>query len=322
MENICRRNVRIFSCCNNNYVPYLSTLINSINRNVTMEYDYEIIIAGFDISDRSIQKILSMDLQSNVNVIFRKIENEEMIINSSKWNFGRWSKELYITILAPYIFKEYDKIIYMDCDVINLFDLAYLYNKEIGDNLVAASRMLGRCCMENNGFGTRQVLDYEKDKKISQLGNYFNNGIMLLNLKALRKEYSLKKLLNIISENEFELLDQDCINYLCKDRVLYVEAGWNWYPYTQKEFENVIDLCPSKYKSYFWEGFKIQRNIHFTIPVKPWLEPMGIYSDCSSLFWDNAIETPFYKDIIKRMNMYQKEKILSQNMKIIVQMIF
>lgn len=298
----------IVSCCNNNYIPYLSVLIKSINKNVSDRYSYEIIIVEFEVSESNKMKVLSMHLNKNVKVKFLHVEDELINRKSRKWSFGRWSKELFITILAPYLLPEYEKAIYMDCDVINMADLCDLYSVDLGDNLVAASRVLGRCIMEDPSFLTEQVLAYQKDSMIDQLSGYFNNGIMLLNLKAFRDTYTLKELLGIVEKQKFPLLDQDCINFLCKGRVLYVDAGWNWYPYTKTEFDNVITLCPVEYKSYFQVGYFNTKNIHYTIPVKPWLEPLGYYFQASSLFWESAVDTPFYSQIVDKLVEYQRNK--------------
>lgn len=304
-----KEKIYIFTCCNDYYIPYLSVLINSICKNVSEKYDYEIIIAEYGIDINLKHEIYSMKTRENVRVHFKNVEqyfNKEI----DDWKIGRWCKEIYLTILAPYIFEDYDKIIYMDCDVINLCDLAELYAIDLGDKYVGASRLLGRCCMEENGFETKQVLRYQNDKKILQLSDYFNNGIMLLNLKKIREIYSLEFLIELICRNNFELLDQDCINYLCKNHVLYIDAGWNWYPYTDEEFSNVMSLCPDRYREYFWNGKIDQRNIHYTIPIKPWLEPFGTYHQAALLFWENAVGTPFYEQIVEQMYYYQDKKYI------------
>lgn len=301
-------NIVIVSYCNNNYVPYLSVLIQSIKANATQNHIYDIIIVEFHISEENKTKITDMCQCGNVKVRFLKINDDAIIQRSQKWEVRKWSKELYISILFPYILDEYDKVIYMDCDVINLCDLANLYGIDMGTNLVAASRLMARCCMETGDFLTEKVLKYEYDEFIVPFSDYFNNGIMLINLKSFRETYSLEYILSVIENQNFELLDQDCINFLCKGRVKYIEAGWNWYPYSDKEFKNTLKLCPHRYKTYFEDGFFYPKNIHYTIPVKPWLEPMGAYAESSSLFWKNALDTPFYDVITKRMLEYQIKK--------------
>lgn len=302
------RNIPIFSYCDDNYVPYLAVLVNSIKKNVSKDYIYEVIVAEFDISEENKLIVESMCKETNIKVRFLRIDNETIIEKSLDWKVGKWTRELYISLLAPYILSEYDKIIYMDCDVINLHDLADLYNIDIENNLVGAVRLMGRACMEGSGFLTENVMEFERDDMISQLSDYFNNGTMIVNLKEFRDTYDIDYIFSVIDKRKFALLDQDCFNFLCKGRVKYIQAGWNWYPYTDEEFKNTIKICPDKYKEYFKDGFLHPLNIHYTIPVKPWLEPFGVYGDASTLFWENASTTPFYETIVERMIRFQDWK--------------
>ena len=41
-------------------------------------------------------------------------------------------------LFIPSIFPEYDKVIYLDSDIVVNCDIAELYNKDMGDNIIGA----------------------------------------------------------------------------------------------------------------------------------------------------------------------------------------
>ena len=49
----------------------------------------------------------------------------------------------YYRLLIPELIPEYDKVIYADVDIIFRMDLSELYETEIGNNYIAATRELG-----------------------------------------------------------------------------------------------------------------------------------------------------------------------------------
>ena len=83
--------------------------------------------------------------------------------------------------------KNYDKIVYLDIDMIVLHDLADLYNTDIGRNWIAACFDYG--VMAKLKSGQYETREYFKDKiGICDVFNeYFQAGMLIFNLEALRK---------------------------------------------------------------------------------------------------------------------------------------
>lgn len=296
--------VTMVSGCNNKYVPYLSVLISSIISNISDKNDYEFLIFDFDIDEIN-KEILCNIAKGCNNFAIRIIKIDSHIIEQSKkWNIGRWSRELYILFLAPYLLQEYNKIIYLDCDVINLYDLSELFDVNIENYCIGAVRLLGRAVRRDNKFLSEIDMDMNESLEIDQFDGYFNNGIVLFNLKEFRSLYSLEWIFGFLSEQNYPLLDQDCINFLCKGKVKYIDSTWNVYPYTNSEMDNMMNMCPKEYIEYFKNCHKHPKNIHYTTPQKPWIEPLGMYSESAIIFWKYAAQSPFYEKLKKEMIQY------------------
>lgn len=303
-----KKKVTIVTSCDDRYIPFFSVMFLSVIKHISEDVFLEFIILENDISPKLKAEIMCMQNRyKNTNIKFLKLA-EHIIEIIDKCKISRWTKEIYFSLLTPYILSEYEKVIFVDCDIINIFNIKELYDIDLGENLVGAARLCGRCCAYKNGFLSSQVLEWEENDSMDSFDKYFNNGVMLMNLKEFRKTYSIEYVLDYIKNQEFDLLDQDCLNCLCQNRVLYIDSGWNWYPYTEKEFENIIKLCPNEVRNYFEEGHRIPKNIHYTTPEKPWLEPFGMYSEYSMVFWKYAKESPFYEELLCKMQQSKIEK--------------
>ena len=92
-----------------------------------------------------------------------------------------YTKTTYFRLFIPNLYPQYDKAIYLDSDIVVLGDIAKLYNEDIGDNLVAA--------VPDNVIQTNKVFqDYvERVVGIATYKNYFNAGMLLMNLDEMRK---------------------------------------------------------------------------------------------------------------------------------------
>ena len=128
-----------------------------------------------------------------------------------------------------------ERILYLDVDLVIQKSLQGLYNTDLGDHVFAVCEdIFGKI----NGF-------HEGNKRrlgIPTEGNYFNAGVMLVNVKALRAGNEVEKILANVYQNyeHYEYNDQDVLNEMYQDRLVYV--GWDqyncppaWYYLNQKK---------------------------------------------------------------------------------------
>ena len=157
----------------------------------------------------------------------------------------------YYRILIPYLLPEVERVIYVDYDTLVIGNLTDLYNTNLHGNFLGVVRDLG-VVIKNDWSKALLGMLYQ---------NYFNSGVLLMDLTALRK-YGLSWLLHqfiVASTPFFVLEDQDALNLFFKDAVEYVGIENNYVTklFANGEVEEKRQL----------EKIKI---LHYLGPEKPW----------------------------------------------------
>jgi lipopolysaccharide biosynthesis glycosyltransferase len=179
------------------------------------------------------------------------------------------------------MFPEYDKAIYIDSDTVVQGDISELYNTELGESYVAACHELAMIQVEEFGSYAERVVGISRYE-------YFNAGHLLINCNAFRKNNLLEKFMTLLSEYDFVVTqDEDYLNVLCKDRVLWLDQRWNSEAYC------LLDYPESEAKV-----------IHYIMTSKPWH-----YSDCrfAGAFWREAERTAVFSLIRRELDGYTDE---------------
>ena len=193
-----------------NYVKYVCVSVTSLLRHISSENTYRIIVLNDDISDKS-QKIIASTGYGYDNVTFEFVNVKESFPQNM---FVGWlSIAAYYRFALLDLFPEIDKILYLDSDTIILTDVAELFKTDITGYYLAAVRDLGisYTYMSDND-GLKEYLDDVLKLKVPT--DYVNTGILLLNLKELRKDYNTKKLIEMAIYRAYRFVDQDIINII------------------------------------------------------------------------------------------------------------
>ncbi|MBQ2814129.1 MAG: glycosyltransferase family 8 protein [Akkermansia sp.] len=116
----------------------------------------------------------------------------------------------------PYLLPEVDKVLYLDGDILVTGDVAALYATDLTEHYMAAVRDMG-------GEETRHL------HELVGVPQYFNSGVMLLNLEQMRCDELPEKLLRskLQSPPTWTCMDQDVINDVMRGRVLNLPPRYN-----------------------------------------------------------------------------------------------
>lgn len=275
-KGMVKKEIPIFFTTDDNYLPFLDVAISSLIENASKEYRYRIIVLNTGLNQDKIKTILKRqneDFRIDFVDISKQVEN----IKAKFKNVYHFSIVTYYRLFIASMFPEYDKVLYLDCDLIVLGDVSKLYNIELGENILGAS--LDQYVQITDEF----KLYAEKAIGVNP-SNYVNAGVMLINLKEFRKSNIEEKFIELITKYNFDLVDPDqaYLNYLCREKIFILPNGWNK--------ASLPTPC---------EG---QKNIvHYNLYKKPWQ-----YDDVinGEHFWSYAQKSPFYKDIIKAKNSF------------------
>lgn len=166
----------------------------------------------------------------------------------------------YIRLYLGECLLHLDKVLYLDCDIIVNGSLSQLWNTDITHYAIAGVRD-----RINDYIRVYNRLDYPLDE------GYINSGMMLVNLKKLRKDsfFSQARKMaiqkgNLVLKNH----DQDLINAIYHGQILMLPFKYNlleYYLYTEdwlymdrKYYPEIIEAC------------KNPVIVHFCMPQKPW----------------------------------------------------
>lgn len=261
-----------------NYSEQLSVVLASLLKNDKHNTKFNIYVLDIGISETNKAKIkrLKGNYEINFIPIDEKLFKDFPSINHLKTlNYAR--------ILLPSL-VECDKILFLDCDILVLDDLSKLYNMDFEDTYACVIKDR----TSNEIFTIRQ-------KEILNIKNYFNAGVMLLNLKKIRQDKIESRCIKFILENPDKILflEQCALNYVFQDNVKFIDKKWNY-----------------QYKLNVSKKAKNISIIHFVGWEKPFL---GFFHPYENMYFKylklTAFKTSFAKFKLKMWNMfYQKFK--------------
>jgi lipopolysaccharide biosynthesis glycosyltransferase len=149
------------------------------------------------------------------------------------------------------------KIIYLDCDLIVLKEINELFLLEINENYVGA---------------IREIVSEEALERLEITNlNYFNSGVLIVNLEQWRKDKIEEELIEFVNKypEKIKFWDQDVLNFCFSNRWFLLDFKFNA---THFFYSNLFNA------SYFGlnetEYNEVANNpsiIHFTSHDKPWM---------------------------------------------------
>ncbi len=206
------------------------------------------------------------------------------------------AKHLYVSVVAsnkfllPDMLFGLDKVLYLDGDIIVRKDLSELFDIDLEDSYLAAVKDMGavKC-------GCTDVRDIN--------GDYFNSGVMLLNLAQLRKDGMPSKLIeDRVNDDDMRFMDQNSLNRVLGERVKYISLQYNYMKANLLEFE------PDEIAR-FWAISRQEYDdisadpviLHLTNYLKPWKSRHAIGMDEWCKYLDG-------KDVLIVMDNYLHEQ--------------
>ncbi len=273
--------IPIFFSTDDNYIPFLDVAIRSLIKNASKEYSYKLIVLNTGLNPENVAKVMQNVQPGFIDIEFVDISEQLEDIKAKLKDVYHFSIVTYYRLFIASLFPQYDKALYLDCDLVVTGDISELYSFELDDNILGA-------CPEEFVQNTPEFRLYAKMALGVDPDTYVNAGVLVMNLAQFRKNKIEKKFIKLITKYDFDLLDPDqaYLNYLCRDKILVLPNGWNKEPF---------DIpC---------EGNK--NIVHYALYKKPWQyedTPDGEY------FWEYAKDSSFYDVILERKAAFTDEE--------------
>lgn len=285
--------------CDDKYMPFTGALLQSIVENTNKENFYDIVIMHNSISNIN-QRVAINIAEKYENISIRFLDISRNFAEYASVHVDRHlTVETYFRFMIPDLFKDYDKVLYMDCDMIANDDLAKLFTLDLGNNYIAATRDLDfiAACQEpgRGEFYSDNILKYIK---IDSPENYFQAGVLLFNIQEINKKYNTEKLFEVALSRNWYYHDQDVLNHLFNGKVMYLPQKWNILcllepnSYRSKLFKEYLY---AKYYQQYYQERETPAVIHFAGVPKPWKD---LECDLSDYFWKYARNCPYYEKLL------------------------
>lgn len=291
--------VAVAFAANNGFVPYFAACFQSLLEHTSQECTYDVVLIHTDISPENQALLLDMALPYP-QVSLRFYDAQPLIGNHALKAGGHISVETYFRFLIQQILPEYDKVLYLDCDMILNADVAELYRTDVEGYLLAAARdpeFLGHL----NGADPEICAYIHQQLPLDRPEDYFQAGVILFNVKEMRRAYTLEQWLRFASQ-PYRYNDQDVLNIYCQGRVKFLDMSWNLLTdCDHTRISQVIVHAPEPIRKAYFDARKAPKIIHYAGHRKPWQKPT---EDMASCFWSTMRKTPFYEEALFRMSRF------------------
>ena len=243
--------VPIAMICDANFVMQTCVTLTSLKKNKAVSTIYEVYVIAADCGDDAIN-MLRKQADDNFNIY---------IIPASVKQYAEIKQITHISIAGLLKFdicdflKQYDKVLYLDSDLIIREDLWELYCTDLQDNYVA-------CVAHSLGIITGEMK--------------MNSGMMLLNAKKIREE-NIKEVLFETRKalGERKSMDQETFQIVFDNKKVFLPPRYNVMMdkvnyekkyYSMKEYNKFYGTAYQSRK----ELVDTAAIIHFTGAIKPW----------------------------------------------------
>ncbi len=239
-----------------------------------------------DYGDINVYIMHSELLLDQVNVIQSLIKsyNQKLVLISVDEHYFStapvfsWTKETYYRLLTgEYLPEELDRILYLDCDIIVNKPLKELYNTDLKNYFIGAVEETGKQdLLAQLGLDTR--------------GQYFNTGVMLMNLNKCKDLLNYEKVSLYIKEMDGKIFkaDEGILNIMFKNKIKTLDLIYNNYIVTDfnaKRVNRLFNLDDKK---------MMDETCIFHFFTKPW---NNLYPASCEKVWFEYLKLSPYKNL-------------------------
>ena len=250
-----------------NYMDFTRVAINSAKETKCPQSVYNFHVMTIALQDGDADALKAMESDGvKINVLPQK-EIDLFYIRDT-----HVSKASLLKYYIAEQLSELNKVLYIDSDILVLHDLSELFNKELGDNYLAAVKD------PSWFFENKHVLELNLEER----GFYFNSGVMLMNLDKIRKDGLIEKLEDYTNNNFRTYMDQDALNVVVGDKVMLVDAKYNTmnFFFAYNSLKTLADFYGKDWNS-LEEVFGDATILHFASSKKP----LGVKVEKNDFFY-------------------------------------
>lgn len=216
--------------------------------------------------------MIPYNIKYQTKIQFLKLKNKYpkfklKFINLGKkfmtWKRGHYSHTVYYRLCLSDLIKDFNKIIYLDVDTMVHKDLSEFYNIEMGNNYFM-------------GFPGHEIGHLQ----IKGTRNFINSGVLLINLKFLRKLKASLLFEDYYNKYGTKKVDEYLINVIFYNHIKFLPLK-----YGIPSFNKRISMISSPSK--FWESLNGYSNSTKNEMISSSLDPVITHGAYSFKKWWN-----------------------------------
>jgi lipopolysaccharide biosynthesis glycosyltransferase len=156
-----------------------------------------------------------------------------------------------------------------------------------GNEIIAADDSCGLRTMDTFAGKQREMFQ----PMLEQGYRYFNAGVMLLNIREIRKNHNFKTYMQAVEAWNYQMAapDQDILNYVHWKKVGYVDY---------KKYDMFARIAHNR--KYTYRDIKENTAIIHYAGDKPW-DVCNCHFDIEQLWWDYAKKLPYYMELLQNL---------------------
>lgn len=267
----------------NNYIP-LVVVLESLMRNADSNTFYDIYVLIDDSFFQKSQEYIEGYFDKYQERFSLKFINIGNVFDNAQSRYAEITRPTFYRLALPDLLEE-DKCIYLDTDTIIMSDMQELYNISLEKCYVAG--------VKHPGF----ILSPTKDSFcqmicLPSIEQYINAGVLVLNLKEMRKDNVVSKFLELIPKN-MPVQDQDIINVVCYGKIAFISPKYNVMTqcadWRIEDYQNVYSEVELR------EAWNKPCIIHYANIHKPWNSLDCVFMD---YWWNMCRRNLIFKDVV------------------------
>jgi lipopolysaccharide biosynthesis glycosyltransferase len=223
--------IRLACASDDRYVPHSAAMLHSAlahRGGLDLHVNY---LCDPNFPERSARSLTEMVESNGGSISVHRIP-DDWVAGMPVWEYI--GSSMWYRIFLPNLVADADRVLYLDVDTIVVDSLEPLWTTELADDYLAA---------------VTNVIELHQLHRPESLGlpgpdAYFNSGVLLMNLDAMRRDGCTDMLARFARERSRELLwpDQDTLNVVLGGRRVALHPRWNcmnailYFPWSEEVF--------------------------------------------------------------------------------------
>lgn len=272
-----------------NYAPHAAAVVASVRRRAR-NARFRFIMLNTGVAEARRKALESVAPEAEF--LWAELREEHLPAFEKGQDLGHVNAATYLRLaletLAP---ADCRRLIYLDADLIVQRDLCELWAVDLDGAVIGACP--DTYCDET-AFAEQWALP-------PRAAGYFNAGVLLIDLAAVRAERLFAKAMDFVRRERPVFADQDALNWVAWGRWAKLDNCWN----VQRDM--VIPALARSLPDAKRITVTSPGVIHFTGKDKPWLAES--WHPWSWLYWDNLARTPFLAEIADRYGVSRMDRL-------------